>query len=170
MDPTVRQVATTERLTAVVAASTTWGEFPALWRSLLDEVYAFVNAGGAEQTGHNVMLYLDDVPHVEVGVEVRLGFDPSGRVTPSVLPAGLTAMTLHRGPYGDLDKAHTAIHRWCAETGRQPAGPRWEIYGDWRDDPAELETEVYYLLRGGSVRRAPEHRGGIREPEEPDRG
>jgi len=31
--------------------------------------------------------------------------------------------------------------------GRQLAGPRFEVYGDWRDDPAQLETEVYYLLR-----------------------
>jgi hypothetical protein len=33
-----------------------------------------------------------------------------------------------------------------AASGRALAGPRWEVYGDWRDDPAELETEVYYLL------------------------
>ncbi|HKA05479.1 MAG TPA: hypothetical protein VKD67_14185 [Acidimicrobiales bacterium] len=24
---------------------------------------------------------------------------------------------------------------------------RWEIYGDWHDDPAKVETEVYWLLR-----------------------
>jgi hypothetical protein len=28
----------------------------------------------------------------------------------------------------------------------------WEVYGDWREDPAELETEVCYALR-------PESRG-----------
>jgi hypothetical protein len=22
----------------------------------------------------------------------------------------------------------------------------WEVYGDWSDDPAKLETEVYMLL------------------------
>ncbi len=31
--------------------------------------------------------------------------------------------------------------------GLELAGPRWEIYGDWREDPADLETEVYYLLQ-----------------------
>jgi len=41
-----------------------------------------------------------------------------------------------------------AVLRWCAEHGLDPAGPRWEIYGHWHDDdPAQLETEVYYLLR-----------------------
>ncbi|HEV7760115.1 MAG TPA: hypothetical protein VGO78_14035, partial [Acidimicrobiales bacterium] len=56
--------------TAVVAAATTWPEFPSLWKKLLDEVYAAVRAGDVEQAGHNVMLYKDDVPHVEVGVQV----------------------------------------------------------------------------------------------------
>lgn len=26
------------------------------------------------------------------------------------------------------------------------ARPTAVVYGDWREDPAELETEVYYLL------------------------
>lgn len=147
MEPTVRLVTATERLTAVVAASTTWAAFPALWRPLLDEVYAVIRAGGATQAGHNVMLYKDDVPNVEVGVEVAGPFPPHGRVIPSVLPAGPTAMTVHRGPYEELGRGHDAIHRWCAANGHERAGPRWERYGDWRDDPRDLETEIYYLLR-----------------------
>jgi hypothetical protein len=23
----------------------------------------------------------------------------------------------------------------------------WEIYGHWREDPSELETEIYYLVQ-----------------------
>ena len=38
------------------------------------------------------------------------------------------------------------VHRFAAERGLELAGPRWEIYGHWREDPAEVETEVYYLL------------------------
>jgi hypothetical protein len=34
------------RPTAVVAATTTWPEFPALWKELLDEVWACLRAGG----------------------------------------------------------------------------------------------------------------------------
>jgi len=30
--------------------------------------------------------------------------------------------------------------------GRWLAGPRWEVYGPHRDDPAELTTEVCWLL------------------------
>jgi effector-binding domain-containing protein len=133
--------------TAVVAAATTWDEFPKLWMSLLDEVYAFVRGGGATQTGHNVMLYRDDVPNVEVGVQVSGPFEPTGRVVPSALPAGEIATALHRGPYDALDEAHLAVRTWCAARGHALTGVRWEIYGDWSEDPNDLETEVCYQLR-----------------------
>jgi effector-binding domain-containing protein len=35
---------------------------------------------------------------------------------------------------------------WCAAQGLKTAGPRWEVYGPHRDDPAEVWTEVYWLL------------------------
>jgi effector-binding domain-containing protein len=138
---------TAESPTAVVAQATTWEEFPGLWRTLLDEVYGFLRSGGATQQGHNVMLFRDDVPNVEVGVQVAGTFDPSGRVVPSALPAGRVATTIHRGPYDELDAAHRAIRAWCAARGHELTGARWEIYGDWKDNPAELETEIDYLLR-----------------------
>jgi effector-binding domain-containing protein len=133
--------------TAVVAQATTWADFPGLWGQLLDEVYAFIRAGGTTQTGHNVMLYLDDVPNVEVGVQVDAPFVASGRVTPSQLPAGRVATTVHRGAYDGLSAAHEAVHAWCATHGHSLTRTRWEIYGDWREDPDELETEITYLLQ-----------------------
>lgn len=135
-----------EQPTAVVAAATTWSKFPTLWPVLLDEVYAFVRSGGASQNGHNVMLYRDDVPNVEVGVQVAEPFEPAGRVVPSVLPGGPVATAVHRGPYDGLDEAHVAIKAWCQSHRHALTGVRWEIYGDWREDPAELETTVRYLL------------------------
>ena len=55
------------RPTAVVPATTTWQEFPTLWEVLLDEVRACLRAGGVHRGCRNIMLYQDDVPHVEVG-------------------------------------------------------------------------------------------------------
>ena len=132
--------------TAVIAAATTWAEFPTLWPTLLDEVYAFVRSGGATQDGHNVMLYRDDVPNVEVGVQVAGPFEPTGRVVPSLLPAGEVASTVHRGPYDALEEAHVALKAWCQSHRHALTKVRWEIYGDWHEDPADLETEVCYLL------------------------
>lgn len=133
------------RPTAVVAAVTTWEKFPALWRPMLDEVYACMRRNGVKQ-GQNVMLYLDDAAHVEVGVEFIAPCVLESPVTRSELPAGEVAWTVHRGPYQELGAAHDRIKQWSEGQGRALAGPRWEIYGDWREDPAELETEVYHLL------------------------
>jgi effector-binding domain-containing protein len=138
------------RPTAVIAATTTWQEFPALWRRLLDQVHASVTWGGPGRKGRNVMLYRDDVPHVEVGVELDQPAEIRGHAVRSTLPPGRVAMTVHRGRYEDLGAAHSAVLRWCAEHGLDTAGPRWEIYGHHHDDPDRRETEVYYLLRAGS--------------------
>jgi hypothetical protein len=92
-----------------VAATTTFAEFPGLWRGMLDEVYAWLR------------------------------------------PEGPAAATTHRGPYGELGAAHQAVRRWCAEQGREITGENWEVYGDWHEDPAELETEVFYRLRPDST-------------------
>ncbi|HEX9067923.1 MAG TPA: GyrI-like domain-containing protein [Ktedonobacterales bacterium] len=135
------------RPTAVVATTTTWQEFPMLWGKLSGEVWACLRAGGIERGCRNVMLYWDDVPHVEVGVELLVPCLLTGRVVASALPAGRVAMTIHRGPYAGLAEAHRAVLDWCAVQGWQPAGPRWEVYGPHSDDPAEVWTEIYYLLR-----------------------
>ena len=134
------------RPTAVVPATTTWQEFPTLWRELLDEVWACLRAGGVNRGCRNIMLYRDDVPHVEVGVELRVPCPLTGRVVASALPAGQVAMTVHRGTYTRLIAAHRAVLDWCAAQGHRPAGPRWEVYGPHSDDPAEVWTEVYCLL------------------------
>jgi effector-binding domain-containing protein len=134
------------RPTAVISATTTWQAFPGVWRELLDEVWACLRASGVVRGCPNVMLYRDEVPQVEVGVELRQPCPLSGRVVASTLPAGQVAMTVHRGPYAGLGEAHLAIRDWCAAHGRTPAGHRWEVYGPHRDDPAEVWTEVYWLL------------------------
>lgn len=45
-----------------------------------------------------------------------------------------------------LAAAHEAINSWRAATGRAFGACSWEIYGDWTDDEAKLETKVVYLL------------------------
>jgi effector-binding domain-containing protein len=45
-----------------------------------------------------------------------------------------------------MHPAHNAIHQWAKENNQPLAGPSWEIYGHWTDDPAALRTDIYYLL------------------------
>jgi effector-binding domain-containing protein len=150
---TVTFVKVDPRPTAVVAETTTWEEFPSVWRQLLDEVYRFVRSrtdlgtGDGAELWQNVMLYKDDRPRVEVGVLVSASFEPEGRVIASELPGGEAATATHRGNYARLGVTHDAVRDHIAAHGRELAGPCWEIYGHWRDDPREVETAVYWLLR-----------------------
>ncbi len=140
------------RRTAVIAATTTWEEYPNIWPRLLDEVYAFVRHSddlvipGEVPRWKNVMLYNDGRPSVEVGVLAARPFRPEGRILASELPAGRTAMAMHRGDYARLGATHRAVNEFAEAEELALAGPRWEIYGHWRENPDELETEVYWLL------------------------
>lgn len=149
----VRFVSVEPRPTAVIAETTTWQEFPSVWPRLLDEVYRFVRGHSDLATGdgaelwQNVMLYKDDRPEVEVGVLVSGAFEPEGRVVASQLPGGEAATAIHHGDYAQLAATHDAVLERIARSGRELAGSRWEIYGHWRPEPSELETEIFWLLR-----------------------
>ena len=141
---TVRDVEA--RRTVVVAEVTTWQDFPGLWGQLLGEVWDCLRAGGIYRGCRNIMLYREGVPNVELGVLLDQPCPVTGRVVASALPSGTTAMTLHRGPFGDVGAAHDAVLGWCAAHGHGLAGARWEEYGPHNDDPAQQWTEVYWLL------------------------
>lgn len=67
----VSQITVRAQPTAVIAETTTWEAYPRLWPRLLDEVWSAVRPERETIVpGRNVMLYRDDVPNVEVGVEV----------------------------------------------------------------------------------------------------
>jgi len=110
-------------------------------------LWACLHAGGINRGCRNIMLYWDDVPHVEVGVELLVPCPLTGRVVASALPAGQVAMTVHHGPYSGLAAAHRAVLDWCAAQGKRKTGTRWEVYGPHNDDLAKVWTEVYYLLK-----------------------
>ena len=124
-------------------------------RPNLDQVYAFLkeHQGLRFPGAHNVLLYrhkddprTDGRMHVEYAVQVRRAFARTGDVFASATPAGRIATATHLGPYERLGDAHGAVQRWCRANRHALAGIEWEIYGDWSDDPAKLETKVCYLL------------------------
>ncbi len=147
----VRIERTAECPTAVVKANTTWREFPALWRTLLDEVWAFVRATpGLWTDGHNVMLYRHNIPGVEVAVEIGVQvtgpFSASGRVVSSTLPAAETATTIHVGTPAQIGAAHAAVRAWCAAQRRDVTGVSWEIYGDPDPKTGHFDVAIYWQL------------------------
>ena len=83
---------------------------------------------------------------IDFGVQVAQSFEPEGNVRCIETPAGEVASTVHVGPYDRLADAHNAIHAWCSLNHRNIGQASWEIYGDWSNDPARLETTIKYLL------------------------
>ena len=135
--------------TAVVMAATTWAQFPRAWRPMLDQVWAFLRGDapqGLYTQGHNVMLYKDDVPNVEVGVQVSGTFERAGNVVASTLPGGLVATATHTGAIAEIGSTHDAVTTWSKENGYVPTGSRWEIYGDPDPSTGQFDVTVFWLL------------------------
>jgi effector-binding domain-containing protein len=147
VEVTVKTVALTP--TAVVAAATTWADFPKIWGPMLDQVWSFLRgdaARGLYEHGHNVMLYKDDVPNVEVGVQVSGPFAPAGQVVSSTLPGGLVATATHTGPIGAIGDTHRVVREWSEAHGYRLAGPHWEVYGDPDPSSGGFDVEVFWSL------------------------
>jgi hypothetical protein len=150
IDVTVKPVVS--RRLAAVQCQVEPGAVASAWRPALDQVWAFLREHpGLRTDGHNVFLYRHPSRRgesmvVDFGVEVSRSFTPSGAVHETTTPAGDAAIALHHGAYGSLHVTHEAIHEWARLNRRTFGGLSWEIYGDWSNDPSQLETTVVYLL------------------------
>ncbi len=145
-----------EQCIAAVRARVKIGEISHHFGPHLDKVYAFLRERSELRFAgaHNVFLYRGtDEPRrgghiaVEFAVQVSRTFDDAGDIFCTATPAGRIATLTHVGPYHLLQRTHLAIQKWCSEKGHALALVDWEIYGDWVEDPARLETKVCYLLR-----------------------
>lgn len=142
------------RILAAVGRRVAPGGVGAAWRPALDLVWAFLRTQPDPLTisGHNVFLYehpahRGDPMDAFFGVEVVREFAPTGEVRPVKTPAGEVAVATHTGPYDRLGRTHEAIQAFVAAQDRVVGDKSWEIYGDWTENPAKLETTVMYLLR-----------------------
>jgi effector-binding domain-containing protein len=144
---------------AVVRAIANSRELGAKIQEILTQnaVYALLKRQQITEFGKNVILYWDEDEKcllqseqglaIEVGVQMFRPFESEDPVVRSATPGGMTAKAKHTGPYHLLGRAHGAIRNWCRHNNRRIAGPNWEIYGHWNDDPSKLETDVHYLLK-----------------------
>lgn len=150
----IREVTVAPRRVAGVRAQVPRGGVARAFGRYLEQVYAAGRTGAVALDGQNIFIYRSATPellHVDFCVGTTAPFVAIGAVEPLETPSGKAAMTTHVGDYGRLGEANAAIHAWCRAHGREVAGPSWEVYGHWHDDPAQLKTEVYYLLRPADV-------------------
>jgi len=126
------------------------------------ELFAAVAAAGLEPTGPGGALYSsaffeDDVGEVVAFVPVPPGARPAGRVTSFIVPAAHLAVTVHSGPYTNIDLTYGALGSHVAEHGLGAAGPIREHYlvgPSDADDPERFRTEVGWPItqREGALR------------------
>jgi effector-binding domain-containing protein len=137
---------------AAVRARLPVADVPRRFGVLLDQVYALGREGGVKLDGQNIFLYHPtesaDIVDVHFGVGVTEPFVPSGNVVASEIPATSVATATLIGDYSGISGAHHAVVDWCKANGRHRTGTRWEIYGHWTSDPAQLRTDVFHELTG----------------------
>jgi effector-binding domain-containing protein len=147
MEYQVQVVDLVPQMTAVIRMQARPAELSRVVPQACGEVWNFVKAAKLPRAGRHIALYLDGVMNIEVGVEMFHPFVGDGRVVCSTTPAGKAATAVHMGPYSRLGEAHDAVGKWCADHGHKLAGPSWEVYGHWDDDPAKVRTDVFWLLQ-----------------------
>jgi effector-binding domain-containing protein len=144
----VRTEHASPRLLAAVRAETTRQQLSADIVRLLDLVWPVLREQGVT-TDHNVVVYYAGAGGrftIAAGGEALTDFTDRGEVRHVSTPSGEVAAATHYGEYSDLGSAYAALELWCGDTGRQPAGVNWEVYGDWDENPATRRTDVYFLL------------------------
>ena len=134
---------------AVTEAVVKQSDIPKRIIGLFDIVYVWLREADIKQTGHNHAVYRPTAG----GLRMQVGFPVSGRFTDSgavkclEFNGGRAAHTMHRGAYSGLHAAYIKLQSWCARQSLAPGKLSWEVYGDWHDDPARLETDIYLQLK-----------------------
>ena len=124
---------------------------------MFDEFYKHVASVDVGKRGLNIIVYrgqpgvdllatAEGIP-LEIGVQVPASFAGDGKILCSSTPGGRVAAVTHMGPYDQMASAYDALKKWCRERGESFAGPSWEVYGHWNEDPAQVRTDIYFLLK-----------------------
>ena len=120
------------------------------WGSAFDELHAALAATGAQRAGPDGALYSSEFFQADAG-EVTAFIPlagtprPAGQAVPVQLAATELAVTVHHGPFSDLDKTYGALGTFVAERAIGVDGPIRENYlvgASDTDDEASHRTEV----------------------------
>src|SRR4051812_709257 len=148
----VTVIASNPRRFAAVRARLPVLDVPRRFGEFLDQVYALGKQGGVKLDGQNIFLYRPtespDIVDAEFGVGIIEPFNSSGNVVSCAIPASQVAAVTLIGDYAGIRGAHKAAIDWSNANGRKRTGIRWEIYGHWTSDPAQLRTDIYHELTG----------------------
>jgi AraC family transcriptional regulator len=125
----------------------------------LPKIFLHAQQRGIAIAGYPITRYLEtSVSSVtlETGMRVTAHSDEwtagrggEGDVLAETLPGGSAAVTIHSGPYDQLQSAYAALEEWIAANGFHPVGSPWEAYlNDPADhpNPEDWKTEVCWPM------------------------
>lgn len=124
------------------------------WVAAFQDLHRAVVSSGAQRAGPDGALYPSEFFESEVGdvvafVPVIGDARPFQRVQPFEVPAAELAVLLHKGPFGDLDRAYGALGTFVAERALGVEGPIREYYlvtpADTPDE-SQHQTEVAWPI------------------------
>jgi effector-binding domain-containing protein len=148
MEITTRQ----EQPTASIRVRTPQAKLKEELGKAFGEVAMLLGKQGSGPAGYPFSMYynmdMNDLD-VEIGFPVAGPVRAEGRMKPSVLPGGRTAMATHKGPYEKFESTYGALAAFMQKSKVQPVGMCYEIY---LNDPAtakpdDLLTEIYFPLK-----------------------
>lgn len=87
---------------------------------------------------------------VEAGFPASRPVEGDGEVEPSQLPGGPVAVTVHTGPYDQMEPGYQALASWVTDHHGEVAGDAWEVYFSdptAQPDPADWRTEIVQPYR-----------------------
>ena len=112
-------------------------------------LFAYLEEVGEYPSGPPFALYYgpDFDPEdfeMELCVPVNHVLESRGDIVSREVPGGLAAVTVHKGPYGEMEPVYGELDAWIKENGYGYAGPAREVY---LNDPshaaeADLLTEI----------------------------
>jgi AraC family transcriptional regulator len=120
----------------------------------LPKVFLHAQQRGIAIAGYPITRYLETsvgLVTLETGIRVTAhsgewsASEGAGDVLAETLPGGPAAVTIHFGPYDQLQAAYAALEEWTAANGFTPTGAPWEAYlNDPADhpNPQDWKTEV----------------------------
>jgi DNA-binding transcriptional MerR regulator len=125
-------------------------------RDAFSLLHAAERSVGARRSGPDGALFPQEFFSEAVGdvtafvpvSEVSPGLELPGRVGLAVVPALMAAVTVHDGPFGDLDRTYGRLGAWVLERAAGAPGPIREYYrplGD-PDDLLAHTTEVCWPI------------------------
>jgi DNA-binding transcriptional MerR regulator/effector-binding domain-containing protein len=143
------------RATLAISGLVAFGEVEGWLEPAYQELHDAILDVGARADGPDGALYHDElfqrgeglvVAFVPLSAQLRAG-PPRGRVTPTELPATALAVSLHEGPFADLDQAYAALGAYLAARAVPTTGPVREHYLA-TDDEDPPRTEVCWPVAG----------------------